>query len=186
MELYELIIYAVALLSSIVGMVRLVFTMLKRAAEREGLARAGLEKALHEIIEVEKGKASAALFRIGTLEGQRTADLALIEEQNKKINELKAQIGTLLKQMATMQESLETVQEQLENERRENERLIAENKRLEKLNGDLFETSKGLQIENKTFREAVALLGLKLADDEPEPPGPKTPKSSPLRSERIA
>ena len=48
-----------------------------------------------------------------------------------------------------------------------------ERARLEKQNGDLFEANKALKIENNTYRQAIALLGIKLADDrettEPKP-----------------
>ena len=186
MELYELAIYIIGLVSALVGAVKTVATMLKRASEREAAARDALNAELRSDIRAAQEETGKAKFRIGELETQRVADLALIEEQNKQIAELKTQIGTLLTQMATMQETVDSLQKKLDNERRENERLLAENKRLEKLNGDLFETSKGLQIENKTFREAVTLLGIKLSEDGPETPGPKTPKSNPLRTERIA
>ena len=182
MEPYELIIYVIGLLTAIVGLVRFVFTMLKRAGEREAALRAALEKELRADNQEQREAASRAYFRIGKLEEQRTADLALIEDQKGKIEELTGQVGTLLSQMATMQETMHALQDKLDVERRENERLGAENKRLEKQNADLFEANKLLKNDNKTMRDMVALLGLRLAEDKPDPPttpGPTAPDSAP-------
>jgi len=161
-------------------LVRVTITMIHRASEEERKAREKLEVELRSDIKTEREERSKATFRIKELEEKRIVDLALIEEQQRKIEELTVQVSTLLNQMATMQETVNT-------EKRENQRLSKENGRLEKLTSELFETAKNQQIEIKTYRESMVLLGLKLSDDGIDPP-PTTPDSNPIKApeKRIA
>jgi len=165
-------------------LVRVTITMIHRASEEERKAREKLEVELRSDIKTEREERSKATFRIKELEEKRIADLALIEGQKAKIEELTQQVGTLLNQMAALQETVKTLKTELDSERRENERLVKDNHRLEKLNADLFEQARDRQIENKAFREALVLLGMKLSDDRTDPP--KTPNSEIAPEKRIA
>jgi chromosome segregation ATPase len=99
-----------------------------------------------------------------------------------KVPGLEEQVVTLCKQLKELQERVDAA-EQRENEKQnEIERLTKDKKDLEKQNGDLFEANKVLQGERKVYREALTLLGLKIAEfdrngtepGEHEPPALET------------
>lgn len=179
-----LIIAVTALITAVGLAVRLSGRQMERAIKAERNVREKMESDLRAEIAQERERADKAGFRIQQLEEQRVKDLALIEEQKTKIEELNGQVKTALNQLAVMQEQVEKLQNDLDHERRENDRLEKENKRLEALNAELFATSRDLQIENKTFKQAFVLLGEKLGNDGPEQPEPPTAPESKSEPEK--
>ena len=163
----ELLIYAFTLLASLAGIVKLVLTLITNSANRASAAIDALNAELRADFDLAQETVSKAQTRITELEKQRVTDLALITK-------LTEQVSILLDQMSTMQQTVRELQEQLELERRNNEQLIIETKRLTKQNDDLCEANKLLKQDNKTMREMIALLGLRLAEGKSGPPTTST------------
>ena len=115
----------------------------------------------------------------------RVADL---EKETGRLENVESQLRVVYKMVEDLQTWKTKAEAAIEGKDRKIDSLETENKRLEKLSEELFAKARDSQIENKTMREMVALLGLQLAEDKPDPPttpGPTAPDSAPNKFSKL-
>ena len=109
----------------------------------------------------------------------RVADL---EKETERLETVEAQLRVVYKMVEDLQTWKEQATHDINNKDKEIDRLRSCLSESEKQNAALFESSKAFKVENKTMRDMIALLGLRLAEDKPDPPtppGPTAPDSAP-------